>query len=165
MAQVGLNCYAYYNSGTSNSPTWVEMDTIKDLKVGAEIGDADSSSRLDDVATSMDALMKFTVTFNLVKDTADVSFAYLNDAFFERTALDALFLDGSLDDALTTGIRSTWKIFGWDDGQPLENVETIDATLKPFYGSVLEFIAAGASEDSLTDTEDEDTDESEEENN
>jgi len=62
--RLGLDAKLYRNTGTYDTPTWVEMTNVKDLTLNLESGEADVTTRANNgwratVATLKDGSIEF----------------------------------------------------------------------------------------------------------
>ena len=135
---LGLDAKVYRNTGTYETPTWVEMPNVRDLTLTIEKGEADATTRAaggwkQSVATVKEA----TVEFEMVWDTADQGFLAIQNAFFNNTPVDLAIMDGPLPPApgkKSTGLRALFDVLKFNRNEPLQEVLTASVTLKPTYG-------------------------------
>ena len=128
---LGLNAKAYRNTGSYASPTWVEMTNIKDLSLELSTGEADVSTRGSSWELMASTLFKANVTFNMIWDPADATFAAVLAAFLARSVFEVLVLDGSRTTAGNQGLRAECNVFSATRNEPLTGALEAAVTLKP----------------------------------
>lgn len=127
----GLDCKLYRNTNTYASPTWVEIENVKDLSVPNEKTMADASTRRSGVAEEVGTIKKLGIEFDMVKDHADADWEALNDAYWGNTVVEFLCLDGSKDVAGSRGVRFGAEVAKFDETQSLEGVVMNAVKLSP----------------------------------
>ena len=102
--KLGLDAKLYRNTGTSGSPTWVEMTNVKDLTLNLEASEADVTTRGNaGWRATLAALKDASIEFEMVWDTADAAFTAIKDAFFGSTSVEFAVMDGDIDDDRLAG--------------------------------------------------------------
>lgn len=133
-AVLGFRCVMYLNGGTWTAPVWSAQSNVIDVKVGGEVDEADVSTRAGGGFTfSEPTLLKGGLDFNLVDDPNDTFLNSLRTAYLNRTALDLAVLNGAMNVSGTRGLRAEFKVFKFENGQPLKDKATFDVSLKPCY--------------------------------
>lgn len=136
---LGLDARLYRNTGTSQNPTWVAINNVKDLTITIEKGEADATTRASGgwkqtVPTIKDA----TVEFEMVWDPSDAGFTAIQTAFFNNEGIELAAMDGPLpppQGKTVQGLRALFGVQKFSRNEPLEEVLTVSVTLKPTYGS------------------------------
>lgn len=131
MAIRGLDCKLYRNTNTYASPTWVEIENVKDLSVPDEKTMADAATRRSAIAEEVGTLRKLGVEFNMVKDHDDADWEAIHDAYWAGTVVDILCLDGSKDVVGSRGVRFGCEVAKFDEEQNLEGVVMNNVRLSP----------------------------------
>lgn len=93
MADTGINCKAYYNSGTYGSPTWVELSIINDLQENSKTMTADSNSRATFINLKVGVSGDLSWTGTIKRD-GSAAHLVVYRAMKAKTVLDLLILDG-----------------------------------------------------------------------
>lgn len=132
--KLGLDCKLYRNTGSWESPTWVEVGNARDVTVNLEKGEADLTTRANDgwratVGTLKDA----SLDLEMVWDPGDAGFAAVRDAFLNGTVLDMVALDGDIATSGSQGLRAEFSILSFSRNEPLEEGVTVNVTAKPAY--------------------------------
>ncbi len=132
--KLGLDAKLYRNTGTYDTPTWVEMTNVKDLTLNLESGEADVTTRANNgwratVATLKDG----SIEFEMVWDTEDAGFTAIKGAWFANTSIEFAIMDGGITDAGSQGLRATFSITKFSRNEPLEEALTVSVTAKPTY--------------------------------
>lgn len=132
--KTGHDCKLYYNSGSYQTETLVEIDEIEDLNVSdfayalAELKRRKTRWNLK-LATTLSA----AIEFKLLNGLGASVFTALRTAFLARTPTEFWVLDGASDVTGVQGLRLTCLItqFPWD--QPLEDIASHPVRLEPTY--------------------------------
>ena len=133
---LGKDAKLYHNSGSYASPTWVEIENVRDLSLSMERADTDITTRggggwRQSVATLADG----SVDFQMVWDTSDTDFTAIKDAFTGASTIEFLILDGSQAVAGSQGLRATMAVTGFSRNEGLEDALTVDVSLKTAYAA------------------------------
>lgn len=134
---VGLDAKIYRNTGTVAVPVWDELEGVKDVTLNLTMQEADVTTRstggwMQREPTLADA----SVDAQMIWDNENTDFTAVTDAFFNRTALELLVMDG--DEATTgnQGLRATMKVFDFTRNEALTEALTVDVSFKPGYDIV-----------------------------
>lgn len=134
----GLDCRTYRNTGTWASPTWNEITLAKDVSLDISKSKASAKSRLSAYSFNWHGMVDAPITLNIIADPAVDDYDVLKDAAVSRTTvLDVALANGAIATTGTRYFRAEYGVFGWKQGQPLEDLETIDVELDLLYPSVL----------------------------
>ena len=129
--KLGKNAALYRNTNTYASPSWVLVDNVRDLKAPAAKKEAESSTRgAGAYALAQGTLIQLGVEFNMNYDPADAQWAALQSSFLNLTAVELLVLDKPTATG-AQGWRASFEVMKFDEGQPLEGIETTDVEAKP----------------------------------
>lgn len=127
----GMDCKVYVNTATYASPTWVEWTCVRDTTVDLTIEEADATCRgSGGMRQTVATLSALEVSGTALKDKT-ASYLAFEAAARNKAVLDVLVLDGVRTSADTDGWRLDVQIFSWSEGQPFEDMATIDFTMKP----------------------------------
>lgn len=128
----GVNCKLYRNDGDYETPDWQLVPGVKDLKLPLAASEADVTTRLNAGYKASEPVMVDTgVEFEMPWDPADADLSEFEDAFFARTALEMLVLDGPLETLGSQGLRATMKVFDFSRDESLENAAMVTIKMKP----------------------------------
>ena len=128
----GLDAKIYYNAGSYASPTWTEIANVKDVTPSLEATDIAVANRSASGWTEhIQGLKDGEVSFSVDWDTAAAGFSNLKDAFFDSSDLEMLILDGPETTSGQEGLRATMQVLSFTRNEPLEDVLTVDVTVKP----------------------------------
>jgi hypothetical protein len=139
----GYNGKLYYNSGSYGSPTWIEIQNIKEAKVTAAFDKYDATTR-QGAGVKQYAPTLFDPMFSakIRSDETDTSgYIPLETAFYGRAVLDVLFLDGARTLNGSRGLRMDVCVFKWDEDQDNDAVDFRDFELAPTVSSNLVYTA------------------------
>lgn len=124
--RVGIECHAYYNTGTYDTPVWVELLRVQDLSIAKSKSMADLKSRLSKFAFKRGAFIEPSITFGyLYKAGADTVRDALLDSLINRTALDVAILDDLITESGAKGMRLYVEVSKFDDDEGMENGKSI----------------------------------------
>ena len=132
--KLGMEARLYRNTGTYETPTWTEIDNVKDVTLNLETGEADVTTRANNGWRATAATMKDgSVEFEMVWDTADAGFTAIQEAYFDNTSLEFAVMDGDIATSGTQGLRATMAVTNFSRNEPLEEAITVSVTIKPTY--------------------------------
>lgn len=132
--KLGMEAKLFRNSGSYASPTWAEMDNVKDLTLNLEAGEADVTTRGNNGWRATVASLKDgSIEFEMVWDTADAAFTAIQQAYFGNTPVEFAVMDGPITQAGSQGLRASFSITKFSRNEPLEEAITVSVTAKPTY--------------------------------
>lgn len=131
----GLECKVYVNTSTATDPyadpTWTLWPCVRGTTLNLEFDEADATCRgSGGMKQSVSTLGNLEVTGDAIKDKDDPSFLAMQSAVNAQTVLDVLVLDGPKASADTDGWRLPVQIRSWTENQALDDIVTIDFTMK-----------------------------------
>lgn len=129
-AKIGLEGKLYYNTGSFDVPTWVEVK-CRDLDLGDSKAEGDISHRGSGIKLSRGTLKEISVEFQMRVKSGDTVLAAFRAAYDAGTPIDCAVLDGSIEEAGNWGYRGPWEVLGFDRHEPMEEGMMLDLTLKP----------------------------------
>jgi predicted secreted protein len=134
MIVLGLDAKLYRNTGNYASPTWVEVENVKDVTLGLSKSEADVTTRKNGGWRAIvGALKEGVVSFEMLWDTADTDFQAFLDAWLNDTSIEVLCLDGSVSAGGSEGLRATFSVIQFERQEPLEEAIKVAVTIKPTY--------------------------------
>ena len=132
--KLGMEARLYRNTGTYETPTWTEIDNVKDVTLNLETGEADVTTRANNGWRATAATLKDgSVEFEMVWDTADAGFTAIQEAYFDNTSIEFAIMDGDIATSGTQGLRATMAVTNFSRNEPLEEAITVSVTIKPTY--------------------------------
>lgn len=135
-AVLGKNCKLYRNTGTWGSPTWVEVENVKDLTLGLVYDSADVSTRAGGgVARKEPALLTASLEFDMVRDTDDADQTALLTAFFASTLVDMAVAEGAIATSGTKYYRQEWKAADGSQTEALADAKRVALKWEPCFSS------------------------------
>lgn len=135
---LGFESKLYRNTATYESPTWVEVDNIRDNSLTLEAGEADLTTRANGGWEAVvAALRKGAVEFEMVWDKGDANFQAFRTAFFARGggAIDVMILDGDRETADVEGLRATMCVLKFTRNEELAEGVKASVSMKPTYSA------------------------------
>lgn len=128
----GVECKVYLNTGTYEAPTWAEFLCVKDTTISLDFGEVDATCRGGGgTKQSAVTLTSLEVSGGAIKEKLDPTFLAMEAAAWAKTVVDVLVLDGPRLSADSDGYRFDGQLFTWNENQPIEDIVTVDFTLKP----------------------------------
>lgn len=131
----GIDCKAYYNSGTNASPTWVEITRGQNFSVpDFGVNPVEAHSRASVWESFVAGLIKVGVSFTYLHTRgADT----VRDAFTtmvtSRTSVQFAIMDGTITLVGARGVKAFFLMEKFSYSQDLEGAQVWDASLKPAY--------------------------------
>lgn len=148
MPILGYENYLYINTGTTESPTWTEIDLARDVNIGKDKNEINADRRAtarNGWGAVEDGLKNWSVDFDTLvpasDEDANAAFTALEAAYRANTSVEvlrtrgaAISVDGTYAEKVTCGV------FGGAEGEPLNDMMTISFSLKakavPAFGTV-----------------------------
>ncbi len=130
------NAKFYRNSGSYGSPTWDLISNVKDLTLNLNKDKTEVTTRgSGGFKEYVDGLIDSTVDFSMVWDNADSDFTAIRTAFFAKTPVEFLILDGLQATAGSQGLRVTCMIESFTRNETLGEALMVDVTIAPVKNS------------------------------
>jgi len=134
MIKLGMEAKLYRNEGTYASPTWTELQNVKDLTLNLEAGEADVTTRGNaGWRATIAALKDGSIEYDMLWDTADANFSAIKDAFFNGTNIEFAVMDGDIATTGSQGLRAEMSITGFSRSEALEEAMMVSVNAKPTY--------------------------------
>jgi len=132
--KLGMEAKLFRNSGTYDTPAWVEIQNVKDLTLNLEAGEADVTTRGNNGwRATVAALKDGSIEFDMVWDTDDANFTAIQQAYFQAAPIEMAVMDGDIGSSGTQGLRATFAITKFSRNEPLEEALTVSVTAKPTF--------------------------------
>ena len=128
----GHECKIYNNTGTHASPTWQELNIVKDVTLNMSQNESEITSRggkgyVQTAGTLIDASIEFGITWD-PSDAAD--FSELQNAFLNRKPVEILILDGDRTVAGNEGLQAFFVVTNFTRNEAIAEVVSAEITLK-----------------------------------
>ena len=131
-AQLGIDCKAYYNLGTYESPNWSEIRYIRDATLNQAVAEVDVTSRFAQGSKEyIQGLFDYGFEFDMRWKPANAAFSALRSAFHGKTPVELMILDGPVDSAGSQGLRGTFAVFNFSRAEQMEEGVVVNVTMKP----------------------------------
>ncbi len=130
--RLGKDAKVYRNSATYLSPSWVEIDVVKDASLKVDAGEWDGSRRGSSGWKQAARTMKNAeIELDMVFVPADAGYVALRNAFLAGTLLDMVVLTGliSVDD--NEGLRAEMVVLSLERDEKLEEGIMVKCKVKP----------------------------------
>lgn len=122
--KTGADMKLYRNTGTQETPVWVEICDIGDLNVSnMEVGLAEIKRRCSHFIKNLPSLFQsFEVEFNLLHGVGHANFNFIRSRFFQRREAEYAIMDGDIEDEDSQGLRLPALVAAFPWQQNLEDV-------------------------------------------
>lgn len=129
----GYNGKMYINTGTHGSPVLVEVANLTDAKVSAAFDKTEATTRQGGgTKQSHPTLFDPGFSAKIRSDDSDTTgYIYLETAFYGRSIVDVILLDGASSVNGSRGVRFDANVFKWDESQGNDEVMFRDFELSP----------------------------------
>lgn len=141
MSVAGTDCKCFRNSASWATPTFVEVDNLRDVNISDEWLTAEFKTRGNRIVRHKRTLRNRGVTLQMEHDPAtaanDANFEVFTDAMYDASGdtddgvIELLFLNGDSTTTGNQGVRGEWLVTKMDEGQPLEDAQLWDIEVKP----------------------------------
>lgn len=106
MSRLGIDAKVYRNTATYGTPTWTEINLVRDVQVTPNWNRSDSSSRASKVMSEVKTQLQLAFTLSVKVSLTDAGYTALMDSFVSSTGvLDLLILNGT---TTTNGVEG-WR--------------------------------------------------------
>jgi len=128
---LGLDGKTYANTGTNASPTWAEVENVKDLTLNLERGEFDVTTRGGGgFVQRVPVLADGSIDFQMVYDTSDADMTRVRTDYFAKTIRQYAFMDGDITTSGSQGLRAGVGVFNFSRSENLTEAMMIDVSLK-----------------------------------
>lgn len=129
----GFECKLYYDSAdTPSTPTWAELDVIKDVTLQLGFSESDASIRAaGGFQLTEPALLEVSIEGTLEWINGNAKCMFLWDKFFSREPINIMALTGLRTNADAEGVKGDFKIVKFPRKEELKESVKFDFTLKP----------------------------------
>jgi len=129
------NAKLFRNTGTFASPTWDEITLVKDLSISLDKDETDVTTRgSGGFKEFVDGMIDASLEFSMLYDDTDTDFTALRTAFFAKTNVEVLVLDGAATGDGSTGnqgLRARMMVKSMTRNENLGEALMMDFTLRP----------------------------------
>lgn len=130
--RIGADAKVYRNTNTYNSPTWIEVDIVRDATLNVSHKEWDASFRGGGGWEAMVATLKSaSIDIDVLHQTQDAGYVALRQAWVTKDPIELLVMDGSKDVSGNEGLRATFQVFDFTSPQPLADGQTNKFSVKP----------------------------------
>jgi hypothetical protein len=130
MSLIGYEGRLYYNTGTEGSPTWVPVNTVRDVSLTQEANEVDDTSRTTAGWRSRrQGLKQWGTEFETIYEPSNTAWQAIRENFYNGTPSEILVLDQDISIDGAEGLRGFAEVTGFDKEEPLEDVQINNTTL------------------------------------
>jgi hypothetical protein len=116
----------YYNSGTHDGPTWVEITPVGEVKFNDDAEDLVLKLRSGGHKVHVAGAVDLSLSFSMLHDPENVAWIALQAAKAARSIIEVAILDRDKDTANPVGWRMPAVVLKFTPDQP-DNGEQMDA--------------------------------------
>jgi hypothetical protein len=141
MSIVGTECKVYRNTASWATPTWVEVDNLRDVQIPDEWATAEFKTRGNTTVRHKRTLRNRSVTMQMEYDPNVAANAANWQAFLDAQddtsgdaadgTIELLVLNGDNSTSGNSGVRGVFLVTKMEEGQPLEDAQLWDIEIKP----------------------------------
>ena len=141
MSVVGTECRIYRNTGTWATPTWVEVDNVRDVNLPDEWNTAEFKTRGNTVIRHKRTTRNRSVSLQMEHDPSvsanDANFEAFTDAMYDESGdagdgtIELALMNGDITVSDIQGVRGVWLVTKMDEAEPLEDAQLWDIEIKP----------------------------------
>lgn len=129
---LGLSAKLYRNTGTYGSPTWNEIDQVKDVTLTMTNNEADVTTRAGGgFVLTLPTTTAIEVSFQMLSKTGDQDLDAIRTAFFAKTDLEFAVMSGPVTDTDSRGVRFTGRVYSFTRNEAIGDAQLFDVTIKP----------------------------------
>lgn len=126
----GIDCVLYLNTGSYDTPTWVEADCIRDFKQSLSWNKGAAGTRKSRVNKSVKTTLDLSWSGSFENDGSAAA-GVLKAAILSDDVLDLLILDGPNDENGREGFRVDCQVFKADTDQGREALLYPEIDIEP----------------------------------
>lgn len=130
--RIGKDFKFYYSVAGATTPTWVEVDIVRDSELSRTKETADGSAR-DAGEMIQNAIVSETVelTFDIRYEPTDTKFLALETAYDGSANIGIAVCDGDITTTGTKGWRGDMILTGFSQPQTLRDITFVSVTAIP----------------------------------
>ena len=122
----------YYNTGTYGAPSWTEIGNVKDLTLNMNKDETDVTTRSSGgFKEYVDGLIDASLEWGMLWDDNDAAFTAIQNAFFNKTAVEFAAMDGDIATSGSEGLRVTCMIKDFTRNETLGEALMMDVSARP----------------------------------
>lgn len=129
----GFQHKLYRNSATFATPTWVAVTNCRDLTMPQAMTKSDASIRAASSKMYAPGMLEWGLDWQMIYDPADTNLTALRTAFYARTNVDLMDLDGADTANGSLGARAVCGLFSFEKGEPIDGLATVDISAAPVF--------------------------------
>lgn len=125
---LGKDSYLFYNTGTHDTPVWVEIERAMDVDITFTKGKAEQKSRESKFNFKRGTFVEMGISFGYDYEPGgtDTVFPVLLDSMLNNTPIEFWAADGPAATVGTAGPRMVCEVFECPMGQKLEETAKFD---------------------------------------
>lgn len=133
---MGANCFFYLNSGTIATPTWDEMNNVRDIEISVSYTGVDITARFGGgFKVHEPALADLSFSTEHLYDPADTQLTDLRTVALNRTLLDVAIMDGDIVVVGNQGYRVQVKAHSHKRSEMVDGILSESFDWKPCYST------------------------------
>ena len=130
--RLSLNAKTYRNTGTYDSPIWVEMVNIKDATLEDSMDETEVTRRASGGVKEYEPTLRgISFDFNAPNVEGDAELIAVRTAYATRAPIELAVMDGPITAPGSNGLRFEAKVFKNTRNESLSDAQMKDFTFKP----------------------------------
>jgi hypothetical protein len=134
---IGADAKLYYGAaplaGEPSTGDWTELDIVKDVTLGRTFDEVDQTTRRSAKRKEVDqGLEDNALEYTIAYEPADPGYLALEAAYSGRLPIAMAVMGGDIETAGTKGLAGNWKIFKFEESQPLSGHVVVNISMKPY---------------------------------
>lgn len=122
----GGDCFAYYNSGTYASPTWVELKRLENFSYADSLPTSKTKRRGSKFSYAIPGRFELALSGNYQKTRAtDSVYSALRTNYRAKTVTEIAVADRPIDESGAKWVRAGYLVTKMDENQDLENPNAV----------------------------------------
>lgn len=134
---IGADAKLYYDvdplAGEPSGGDWTELDIVKDVTLGRTFDEVDQTTRRSNKRKEADqGLEDNSLEFVIAYEPEDDGYLALEAAYSGRLPIAMAIMGGDIETNGTRGLAGNWKIFKFEESQPLSGHVVVNVSMKPY---------------------------------
>ena len=130
MPQAGIRGQTYYNSGTSQAPTWVRAKFLRDLTLPLSSNEIAVKNKGSVWVKYLRGLIDVAIDGEADWEPGSAVFEGFKSSFFTEKEIELMILDGGIKKQGAQGTRASFIVTKFERGEPLEDAMTVSFSLR-----------------------------------
>ena len=130
MPKAGIKGQTYYNSGTRTTPVWNRARLLRDFTLPISTNEIPVKNKGSQWIKYLRGLLDVAIDAEADWEPGNPLFEALKTSFFTESIVEIAILDGGIKQAGAQGVRAGFIVTKFERGEPLEDVMTLNFSLR-----------------------------------